>query len=206
MKQDRIHPRTAAQLQRKYGKNIAETAKEATQAATAAESAAKAAQTAAKDITELEAKLELTVRVNENGEVVSEINGVANVIKFLANCISIQSDNFTLAEDGKVTAKGIDIDGGAIVLKMSGGGYVRIGEKVDVLAVDSEDFGSGSGSRVGILPSAIQFSSGVAGSSTMPIQFEYADGAYKYRLMGDWYIGNVKLSDLITRIEALGGS
>jgi hypothetical protein len=201
MKQDRIHPRTAAQLQRKYGKNIAETAKEATQAATAAESAAKAAQTAAKDITELEAKLELTVKVNEKGEVVSEINGVANVIKFLANCISIQSDKFTLDPDGKVS-----INGGAIVLKMSNGGYVRIGETVDVLAVDSEDFTEGGGSRVGILPSAIQFSSGVAGSSTLPIQFEYADGAYKNRLVGDWYIGNVKLSDLITRIEALEGS
>jgi len=201
MKQDRIHPRTAAQLQRKYGKKVTDSAENAANAKSESEQAAELAASAAAKANALEAKLELTVKINENGEVVSEIDGVANVIKFLANCISIQSDKFTLDPDGKVS-----INGGAIVLKMSNGGYVRIGETVDVLAVDTEDFTEGKGSRVGILPSAIQFSSGVAGSSTMPIQFEYADGAYKNRLVGDWYIGNVKLSELITRIEALEGS
>ena len=193
MKQDRINPRTAAQLQRKYGKNITQTAKEATQAAEAAESAAQAAAAASQDLSGLKHDLALTLKVTETGEVISEINGVANIIKFLANCIRIESDNFTLTEKGSVT------------IKMSGGDYVRIGETVDVLAVDTDDFADGGGSRVGIMPSAIQFSSGVAQSSTLPIQFEYADGAYKFRLVGDWYIGNVSLTDLIRRIEPLEG-
>jgi hypothetical protein len=205
MKQDRIHPRTPADLQRKYGKKVIETAEQAGDAKKEASQATQDAAAAVKKASELEAKLELTVKVNENGEVVSEINGVANVIKFLANCISIQSDNFTLAENGKVVAKGIVVDGGSIVLKMSNGGYVRIGETVDVLAVDTEDFTEGGGSRVGILPSAIQFSSGEARTSTLPIQFAYVNGAYQYSLVGDWYIGNVKLSDLVSRIEALEG-
>lgn len=201
MKQDRINPRTAIDLQRKYGRKVVKTAevaddavKEATQAAAAAESAAQAAATATQDLTKLEAKLDLTLKVNENGEVISEINGIANIIKFLANCIRIESDNFTLTETGSVT------------IKMSGGDYVRIGETVDVLAVDTDDFTDGSGSRVGITPSAIQFASGVAQASTLPIQFEYANGAFKNRLVGDWYIGNVSITDLIRRIETLEGS
>lgn len=194
MKQDRIHPRTPADLKRQYGKKVTKSGDMAMEAQREAEQAAQTASNAARIAGETEAKLGLTLKVTENGEVVSEINGVANVIKFLANCIRIESDHFTLTEKGSVT------------VKMSGGDYVRIGETVDVLAVDTEDFTEGGGSRVGITPSAIQFSSGAAQSSTLPIQFEYADGAYKSRLVGDWYIGNTKLSELITRIEALEGS
>lgn len=199
-KQDRIFPRTAVDLQRKYGRKVTESGDMAMQAQREAEQAAQTAENAARIATGMQAEFGLTLKVTENGEVVSEINGVANVIKFLANCIRIESDNFTLAEDGTVS-----INGGAIVLKMSNGGYVRIGETVDVLAVDTEDFTEGGGSRVGITPSAIQFSSGAAQSSTLPIQFAYVDGAYQYRLVGDWYFGNVKLSDLISKIEALEG-
>ena len=218
MKQDRIHPRTAAQLQRKYGKNvvknteIAENAqKEATQAAEAAESAAKAAQTAAKDITELEAKLELTVKINEKGEVVSEINGVANVIKFLANCISIQSDKFKLADDGSV-----EINGGSIVLAMKDGetvtGYVKIGEKFARLSVDSTDYAFGSGCSLGLLANAVCFSAGGADNVSLPIQFSYVNGEYRFGLVGDWYIerGTVhlanKIKELEERIKTLEGS
>lgn len=194
MKQDRIHPRTPADLKRQYGSKVTKSGDMAMEAQREAEQAAQTAANAARIASGVQAELGLTLKVTENGEVISEINGVANVIKFLANCIRIESDNFTLTEKGSVT------------VKMSGGDYVRIGETVDVLAVDTEDFTEGGGSRVGITPSAIQFSSGAAGSSTLPIQFEYADGAYKNRLVGDWYIGDVKLSDLITRIEALEGS
>lgn len=224
MKQDRVHPRTAAQIQRKYGKKVATTAtvaedaaKEATQASASAESAAKAAAAATQDLSGLKAELALTIKVNENGEVVSEINGVAQVIKFLANCISIQSDNFTLAEDGTVAVKGINIDGGSIVLAMKNEdgeitGYVKIGEKYAQLSVDSEDYAFGSGCSLGFLPNAICFSAGGAASTTLPIQFSYENGAYRCGLVGDWYIkhGTVHLADKIdeleARIKALEGS
>lgn len=199
MKQDRINPRTAADLQRKYGRKVANTAvvaedaaKEATQAAASAESAAKSAAVAAKDITELEAKLELTLKVDENGNVISEINGVANVIKFLANSISIQSDNFTLAEDGTVTAKGISVDGGKVVLKMSDGNIVRIGDSWNQLVVESSDYDpdSDSGYLLGISPSLVNFVSGAGGAST-PMQFNYADGEFLFTLSKEWNVSGI---------------
>ena len=228
MKQDRIHPRTAVDLQRKYGRKVAKTAvvaedaaKEATQAAASAESAAKAAAEATKDLTELEAKLELTLKVNENGEVISEINGVANVIKFLANSISIQSDKFKLAEDGTVTAKGISVDGGKVVLKMSDGNIVRIGDSWSQLVVESSDYdpSSNSGALLGIAPSCVNFVSGAGGAST-PMLFSYVDGKFLFTLDGRWNVSGISsidntmhnlniLDELVSlkeRIAALEGS
>lgn len=208
MKQDRIHPRTAVDLQRKYGRKVANTAvvaedaaKEATQAAASAESAAKAAAEATKDLTELEAKLELTLKVNENGEVISEINGVANVIKFLANCISIQSDKFKLAEDGTV-----EINGGSICIDTKNG-RIKIGESFENLSIETDTGFYGSGCSLGITPNTILFKATEEGIGTIPIMFDYSDGAYKNRLLGDWYVGygNVTLADLVSRIEALEG-
>ena len=204
MKQDRIHPRTAVDLQRKYGRKVANTAvvaegaaKEATQAAASAESAAKAAAEATKDLTELEAKLELTLKVNENGEV----NGVANVIKFLANCISIQSDKFKLAEDGTV-----EINGGSICIDTKNG-RIKIGESFENLSIETDTGLYGSGCSLGITPNTILFKATEEGIGTIPIMFDYSDGAYKNRLLGDWYVGygNVTLADLVSRIEALEG-
>lgn len=228
MKQDRISPRTAVDLQRKYGRKVAKTAvvaedaaKEATQAAASAESAAKAAAEATKDLTELEAKLELTLKVNEKGEVISEINGVAQVIKFLANCVSIQSDNFTLAKDGTVTAKGINVDGGKVVLKMSDGNIVRIGDSWNQMIVESSDYdaSAGSGYMLGLSPNLINFISGAGGVST-PIRFGYTDGEFLFELSKEWNVTGIstvdntmhyinlldKLVDLEARVKALEGS
>lgn len=216
-KQDRIYPRTAVALQRKYGKKVTEGAETAVAARQEAEQAAEVAQTAAQNasksaqaVAEMESKLDLTLKVNENGEVISEINGVANVIKFLANCISIQSDKFKLTEDGSV-----EINGGSIVLAMKDGetvtGYVKIGEKFARLSVDSTDYAFGSGCSLGLLANAVCFSAGGAENVSLPIQFSYVNGEYRFGLVGDWYIerGTVhlanKIKELEERIKALEG-
>ncbi len=210
MKQDRIHPRTAVDLQRKYGRKVAKTAvvaedaaKEATQAAASAESAAKAAAEATKDLTELEAKLELTLKVNENGEVISEINGVANVIKFLANCIRIESDYFTLNEDGTVSIK---MTNGETVT-----GHIRMGN-MNRLAVESADFdqSAGSGFQNGLTYNGMHFMAGESGAGVMPMQFFFADGEYWFTLDSRFMVGGMniaeKLADFEARLKALEGS
>ena len=208
MKQDRINPRTAIDLQRKYGKKVVKTAevaddavKEATQAASAAESAAQAAAAAAKDLTELEAKLDLTLKVNENGEVISEINGVANIIKFLANCIRIESDYFTLNEDGTVSIK---MTNGEMVT-----GYIRMGN-LNRLAVESADYNrqAGSGFQNGLTYNGMHFMSG-EGAGVMPMEFFYADGEYWFTLDRRFMVNGMniadKLADLDARLKALEG-
>ncbi len=198
-KQDRIYPRTAVALQRKYGKKVTEGAsakQEAEQAAEIAQTAAQNASKSAQAVADMESKLDLTLKVNENGEVISEINGVANVIKFLANCISIQSDNFTLAEDGTVTAKGISVDGGKVVLKMSDGNIVRIGDSWSQLVVESSDYdpSSNSGALLGIAPSCVNFVSGAGGVST-PMLFSYVDGKFLFTLDGRWNVSGISSID-----------
>ena len=200
MKQDRIHPRTAVDLQRKYGRKVTESGDMAAEAIQQAEQAAQTAENAARIATGMQAELGLTLMVTENGEVVSEINGVANVIKFLANCIRIESDNFTLAEDGTVS-----INGGSIVLQMSGGDYVRIGKDYDVIEIEQKEFAEGSGFRLGMTPGGLQFSAAGAQSTATPIMFGHNGTNYAFNLMGDWSVNGVRFADLIQRIEALEG-
>lgn len=97
---------------------------------------------------------------------------------------------FYVTSAGDLYASSVNIDGGKLVLKMSDGGYVRIGSGVNVLAVDDDNFLSGSGVRTGILPGRIQFSDGAAKLSTFPIVFNYSAGeGFFHNLVGTWYIG-----------------
>lgn len=208
-KQDRIYPRTAVALQRKYGKKVTEGAEtavaarqEAEQAAEMAGNAAQTAVNAAQAVSQMEAKLDLTLKVNENGEVISEINGVANVIKFLANCIRIESDYFTLNEDGTVSIK---MTNGEIVT-----GFIRMGN-LNRLAVESADYDqtAGSGFQNGLTYNGMHFMAGESGAGVMPMQFFYADGEYWFTLDSRFMVNGMniaeKLVDLERRIKALEG-
>ena len=204
-KQDRIYPRTAVALQRKYGKKVTEGAsakQEAEQAAEIAQTAAQNASKSAQAVAEMESKLDLTLKVNENGEVISEINGVANVIKFLSNCIRIESDYFTLNEDGTVSIK---MTNGEIVT-----GYIRMGN-LNRLAVESADYDqtAGSGFQNGLTYNGMHFMAGESGAGVMPIQFFYADGEYWFTLDSRFMVNGMniaeKLADLERRMKALEG-
>lgn len=106
---------------------------------------------------------------------------------------------FYVTSAGDLYAKSVNISGGKIVLKMSNGGYVRISDDADVLAVDDENYLLGSGVRTGILPGAIQFSDGAAKLSNTPIMFNYSAGeGFHHNLVGTWYIGALGSSTPVT--------
>ncbi len=61
------------------------------------------------------AQLELCVKDTENSKIVSMINAAADKISLRGNRVSIVSDNFTLTEDGRITATAGTIGGCQIV-------------------------------------------------------------------------------------------
>ena len=103
-KQDRQGVRTINDLERKYyfDRAFAEVMGVANDAQKAADNARDAANKYANDI---KGELKLVVKKDENEQIVSMLNASANVIKLKGNRVSIESDNFTLTEDGKITAK-----------------------------------------------------------------------------------------------------
>ena len=106
-KQDRHGARTPADLERKYQfeKRYKDAAKLTETVNKNADSSNQAIEQLSQQYANLSAELGLKLGVDNDGNVVSEINGIATVIKFLANSISIRSDNFELLEDGTVIAK-----------------------------------------------------------------------------------------------------
>ena len=103
-KQDRHGARTPADLERKYQfeKRYAEAAKLAETVNKNSGDSQQAIEQLSKQYANLSAELGMKLGVDKDGNVVSTINGVATIIKFLANSISIQSDNFKLSENGSV--------------------------------------------------------------------------------------------------------
>lgn len=81
-------------------------------------------------IQDVEAKLDLCVKTDKNGNLISAIHAKANQI-------TIESDNFTLTEDGRMTCKGATIENGTIkvgdedeisVIKIAEGKIIFISE------------------------------------------------------------------------------
>lgn len=70
--------------------------------------AAKAAYAKANSV---EGELKLYVKQDDNDQIVSMINASANQIALKSNRLTIDSDNFTLAADGSVTATGANLRG-----------------------------------------------------------------------------------------------
>ncbi len=96
-KQDRQGVRTINDLERKYIFD---------RAFSEVMGVAKDAQTTAQKTAEgVKAELSLVIKRDDNNQIVSMLNASANVIKLKGNRVSIESDNFTLTEDGKITAK-----------------------------------------------------------------------------------------------------
>lgn len=153
-------------------------------------------------------------------DVVGEINASADVITLNSNRLRINSSNFSLDDTGTISAtnatlKSINVTNGKFELQMKGGDFIRMGTDVDVLAIDSENYKNNNGTRVGITPGGILFSSSEAMATLRVIEFSYtkADG-WKHKLNGSWTVGTLtvgtynvaeKLADLEARLEKLGG-
>lgn len=106
-KQDRQGARTVAELDRRY--NV----REAMGAADSAHKASEEARTAATDASAAasEAKNAVGGKVSKTDydTVVDMINASKAIVRLLAGRLIIESDNFTLSQEGSVTAKDITI-------------------------------------------------------------------------------------------------
>ena len=104
-KQDKVAPRTAADLERRYGKSFTEILGVATDARDYADEAKKKAEAIEFQIgNSLSASFKLSIK-EDGTETFSLIEGKATKIHFNSDSIAIESTNFTLKEDGEVTIK-----------------------------------------------------------------------------------------------------
>lgn len=124
-KQDRQVPRTPADLERKYtfGKRFAEFLGIALDAQKSVEEVNKVitsitedvdglklnVKTYGEDMEKIEAELELTIKEDENGKIVSMLNAAADIIALTSNRLSVDSTYFKLTPEGEVTATKVDI-------------------------------------------------------------------------------------------------
>lgn len=110
-KQDKVAPRTPADLERKYGKNFAEILGVATDARDIAEEVAKETEEIKLQVNNgVSAQFLLTIK-EDGTKTYSLINGSATKIHFEADSFSVDSTHFKLEEDGTVTIKKGDIGG-----------------------------------------------------------------------------------------------
>lgn len=68
--------------------------------------------------TNVKAELKLKVGVDDNDQIVSMINASAEVIELRSNRLIVESDNFSISEDGKIEAKSGKIGGITITPQM----------------------------------------------------------------------------------------
>jgi hypothetical protein len=105
-KQDRVAPRTPADLERRYGKSFNEILGVATDARDSAAKALNETKKLQLQIGEgISAQFSLSIEEDEK-KVFSLIDGEATKIRFKSNSIIIESTNFTLTEDGDVSMTG----------------------------------------------------------------------------------------------------
>lgn len=110
-KQDKVAPRTAADLERKYGKNFSEILGIATDARDYAKEAKKEAEELKFQVGNgLSAQFSLSIEEDDT-KTFSLIDGSATKIHFKSDSLLIESTNFTLQEDGTVKIKKGDIGG-----------------------------------------------------------------------------------------------
>ncbi len=110
-KQDKVAPRTAADLERKYGKNFSEILGIATDARNYAKEAKKEAEELKFQVGNgISAQFRLSVE-EDNKKVFSLIDGKATKIHFESDSFSVDSTYFTLQEDGTVNIRKGDIGG-----------------------------------------------------------------------------------------------
>ena len=110
-KQDKVAPRTAADLERKYGKNFSEILGIATDARDYAKEAKKEAEELKFQVGNgISAQFRLSVE-EDNKKVFSLIDGKATKIHFESDSFSVDSTYFTLQEDGTVNIRKGDIGG-----------------------------------------------------------------------------------------------
>lgn len=110
-KQDKVAPRTPADLERKYGKNFAEILGVATDARDIAKEVAKETEEIKLQVNNgVSAQFLLTIK-EDGTKTYSLINGSATKIHFEADSFSVDSTHFKLEEDGTVTIKKGDIGG-----------------------------------------------------------------------------------------------
>ncbi len=119
-RQDRQAARTPADLERRYnfGRSFAELRNIAldaqTHVYTLEETVKKWSQSVGSSLEGVYAKLEMKIDYDENDQIVSMLNASADVITLNANRLVVNSDNFSLTENGTITAK-LGVLGGWII-------------------------------------------------------------------------------------------
>lgn len=148
-KQDRIYPRTPAQLEIQYqfGKTFAELMGVATDAQTHAQQAEESVNEIKlrvdQDYASVWAELNMKVDMDDYGQIVSMINASADVIELNSNRLIINSDYFTLDADGTIKATAGEIgdcellDGKLIVKKLE-----TKSDSVDTFDVCVDNYGA----------------------------------------------------------------
>lgn len=100
-KQDRIKPRTVEDLERMYQfKAAAQNSRETYARANEAQSTAKEAQQSAEQASK---RLEDKVDKTDDAQIITMINRATEIIHLIGKRLKVETDNFTLTEDGKVT-------------------------------------------------------------------------------------------------------
>ena len=99
-KQDRLKPRTVEDLERMY--SFKSTRRNMDASLEAANAAREAASTAEQNAMEAKTVIENKVDKTDNEQIVSMLNNATGLLQLIGKRIKIQSENFTLSEDGKV--------------------------------------------------------------------------------------------------------
>ena len=191
-KQDRIKPRTVEDLERMYKFKAAAQNSRETQAM--ASSARQSAEQASKDVADKVGK-------NDYEEIVRMLNHATEKVVLLANRLIVQSDNFSITEDGDVSVKGkvtseeVNITGGKFDLVLSNGTHVRFGVGVDAFCVDSSDYDAaqGTGKRVQLTPNAIHYNQDGVGAR--PIVFSIVTEENGSKTISNLINGRLMLND-----------
>jgi hypothetical protein len=166
------------------------------------------------------AELTLKVGKDDNDQIVSMLNASADVIELKSNRLSIESDNFTLSNDGIVSAQGIDLKNGNLDFGFESGNHIMLGKQyADFQVCDDDFYNSRSeimgmaryGQAVSITPHNIHYYSD--GARCTPISFsrdgfdENGNRAFSHKLKGLWtsdgdfeVIGNLNVSKNIDGI------
>ncbi len=192
-KQDRIKPRTVEDLERMY--RFKETAELSKQNTFIAQAAQKSAERASQDVFNKVGK-------NDYEEIVRMLNHATEKVVLLANRLIVQSDNFSITEDGDVSVKGkvtseeVNITGGKFDIELSNGTHIRFGVGVDAFCVDSSDYDAarGTGKRVQLTPNAIHYNQdGVGGRAIVFSIVTEEDGS---KITSNLINGRLLLHDL----------
>lgn len=122
----------------------------------------------------------------DNDQVVRMLNNSTSEVKITGNRVSIDSDFFKMAKDGKIT-----MNGGVIEFVLDDGTRIRLGGDDIAFAIENNTYdGSTTGHKLELYHDGIYFIdfSSTPQQMVTPIMFNCANGKYSFKLNGDWSI------------------